>query len=284
MPLFKKKTPPEPPPPPLWPVPTHSPIQQYPLFLFVFAPPYSGSTALAGVLNSAPWSMVLNPNGEGQWLVPGLIEKTMRWEPGYEINWDSVKAVWGTKIRTVEQLVGRVDVVIEKSPPNMVRAAGLLATFPEHAIIVLNRNPYANCASVLYRNHQPEEKTADEREKFISMLSKRWLVYAGLLREILTDNDAMLLNYETFCRDTEAELARIVARVPQLQGMNTDAEVRVKDYVPQPIADQNARQIAQLTTQEKARISELLTAQEELVRFFGYSPDWKDPLAEGGAS
>lgn len=265
-----------------WPTPGHSPIQQYPRFLFVFTPPYSGSTALAGVLNSAPWSMVLNPNAEGHWLIPGLIDKH-RWEADMPVAWNSVKAVWGTKIRTVEQLVGRVDVVIEKSPPNMVRAEGLLETFPDHRIIVFNRNPYANCASVLYRNHEPAGKTDEQRQEIISRLAKRWLVYASHLRDICERHDALKLNYETFCEDTAASVAAIVERIPELAGMDNQAEVRVKDYKPQQISDQNVRQIAQLSDAEKECISLRLSGQEDLVRFFGYSPDWREPLAGGGA-
>ncbi len=46
-----------------------------PHFLFIITPPYSGSTAISGVLNSSHRTMILQKSGEGQWLVPGLCEK-----------------------------------------------------------------------------------------------------------------------------------------------------------------------------------------------------------------
>jgi hypothetical protein len=265
-------------------MPVYADIHSDPLYLFVFTPPYSGSTALAGVLNSAPWSMVLNPNGEGQWLLPGLINKALRWEADMEVNWDSVRAVWGQKVKQVEQLTGRVDLVIEKSPPNMVRADGLLKAYPDNAVLVFNRNPFANCASILYRNHKADELTDERRLHLLTVLARDWIRYAEHLKRIIDTRAPVVLSYEEFCRDTEKALEKVISRVPQLQGADPGWQVRVKDYEPQRISDHNARQIGRLSESEKARLSEVLSEQQELVADFGYDVDWRVPLAQGGAS
>ena len=64
--------------------------------------------------------MILQPRGEGQWLVSGLCEKD-RWNPEKEVNYLSVKATWLNVYQQVSRLTKNVDVVIEKSLPNMMR-------------------------------------------------------------------------------------------------------------------------------------------------------------------
>jgi len=52
--------------------------------------------------------------------------------------------------------------------------------------------------------------------------------------------------------------------------INFDACVRVKSYPPQPIVDQNNRQIALLSGDQIGTISQVLKSDPSLVGFFGY--------------
>jgi len=99
-------------------------------FLFIITPPYSGSTALAILLNGSPNSMILNPRGEGQWLIQSFCDDD-RWNPAKEVDWELVKRTWLERYRIINLHVSRVRVVIEKSPPNMVRINQLIKTFRE---------------------------------------------------------------------------------------------------------------------------------------------------------
>ena len=56
-------------------------------FVFVFTPPFSGSTALAKILNTSPKSMLLNSRGEGQWMIPGM-RKPNPWQSQGTCRWD----------------------------------------------------------------------------------------------------------------------------------------------------------------------------------------------------
>lgn len=60
-----------------WPIVKYNSNDE-PYFLFLLTPPYSGSTAMAQLINTSHKTMVLNKNGEGQWLIPGLSDKD-RW-------------------------------------------------------------------------------------------------------------------------------------------------------------------------------------------------------------
>ena len=266
-----------------WPRPDYSKLEHEPTFLFVFTPPYSGSTALVRILNSAHASMTLQHMGEGEWLVPGL-NNTGRWEPTKEIDWESVKAVWFNKVRSVEELTGRVDLVIEKSPPNLCRADLYLKHFPKHQIIVLNRNPYANCASNLYRSFKPQTKTEDERIGILKQLADNWITRATYARNIIQNHDTLAFTYEEFCQDVEATVAKMTTKMPLLQGISAELEVKVKDYPRQKISNQNSRQIGKLSEKEIKTIADLFKPHEELLNSFGYTSDEKQDVKQGGAS
>jgi hypothetical protein len=158
----------------LWPKPQASQISSDPRYLFIFTPPYSGSTALAKILNSTPGSMILNGRAEGQWLIPGLCTND-RWDPWKYIDWESVKLVWSSRVALVEEMVAPVELVIEKSPPNLVRSNALLECFPKHEVLVFNRNPYGYCSSILYRQHQPEAKTLAQRAEILELMAHEWV-------------------------------------------------------------------------------------------------------------
>ena len=60
-----------------WPKPNFV-AEDRPHVLFILAPPYTGSTAIATLLNSSTRTMLLHEQGEGQWLIPGLCAED-RW-------------------------------------------------------------------------------------------------------------------------------------------------------------------------------------------------------------
>ena len=54
------------------------------------------------------------------------------------------------------------------------------------------------------------------------------------------------------------------------ESINPAANVKVKDYNPQPISNQNERQISMLADEEIEHISESLKSNTELLEYFGY--------------
>ena len=265
-----------------WPNSENPKEQNLPFFLFILTLPYSGSTALAQVLNTAPGSMLLNENAEGQWLVPGMCAKD-RWNPNKTIQWDSVMGTWKQKIKEIEKHVGQINLVIEKSPPNIVRTDTLLSHFKDYALVVLNRNPYAYCSSVLYRTRNGEQLEEKERIDALKVVANKWMIRSRYARQQIKKYNPVTFSYEDFCAAPEAALARIQDIVPALSGITLDATVKVKDYPPQGIVNQNPRQISRLSDREKATIGEILSADEPLLNAFGYTSSWKARIEDGGA-
>ncbi len=251
-----------------WPCPNIGFVEE-PHFLFIMAPPFSGSTALAHVLATAHGAALLSTKGEGQWLVPGMCESD-RWQPAKQVNWRSVRAIWLQHIQDIRRRGSRVSLIIEKSPPNIVRADGLTRTFPNHSLLAFNRNPYANCASLLYRQYEPEGKHAGERSSIVSQLAGGWLVRSRHIKKAIDKYQMPRLSYEQFCSDPAACVATLVGDMPVLKTVDVAQEISVKDYPKQELRDFNAEQIAKLNQQEINAITETLANNAGLVNYFGY--------------
>jgi hypothetical protein len=246
------------------------PNSSQPQFLWIATPPYSGSTALVRILNTSPYAMLLQRNGEGQWLVPSLCEGD-RWDLEKPIDWDAVKQTWGKTIEQVNQLVGTIQVVLEKSPPNLVRLEALMQQFPNSVSFGFVRDPYANCASTLYRHHQPDQLAGNDRRRTLTALANQWIFRAEQLRDRITTLSLLHFTYEQFCADPGRYIAQVQGICPALRDVDVTATVDIKDYQPQPIIDQNPRQIARLLPQDLEIIAEVLVARTDLLNFFGYS-------------
>jgi sulfotransferase family protein len=253
---------------PQWPKPPYSPRIE-PHFLFIITLPYSGSTALAAVLNSSHRTTLLHERGEGQWLIPGLCTHD-RWNPHKEVDYQSVKAVWLNKFQHIQQLVQTVDVVIEKSPPNMVRIEKLIGLFERSTLLANNRDPYASCVSRLYRMQDVEGLNPEKRAETLAEFAGDWVVRSHMVRGLIKQRGIPLVTYEAFCDAPATTLARL--RLPDglVDSVNPDAVIQVKDYRLQKISNQNQRQIALLTPAQIEAISECLQQHEDLLDFFGY--------------
>jgi hypothetical protein len=253
---------------PDWPRPEYNNDIE-PHFIFIITPPYSGSTALCQLLNTSHRSMLLHPKGEGQWLVPGLHKA--RWRTDLDIDYESVRAVWLNTFQTVQASTKTVDVVIEKSPPNMIRMEALSSQFSSCSFIANNRDPYANCASILYRHHNADALDTDKRISILQKLAADWQFRSRLIRQLVEEKNIPVVTYETFCNDPTTAINALDIADDFKTSINPKAEVQVKDYQQQPVANQNERQISALTVQEIEAISSVMSEDDPLMEFFGYA-------------
>jgi hypothetical protein len=252
----------------IWPEPNYD-AEIEPHFLFIITPPFSGSTALSQILNTSHRTMLLHERGEGQWLIPGLCDK-QRWNPEKEVNYASVKAVWLNKYQSVYKLTKNIDVVIEKSPPSMIRIEALASQFKSVSFLANNRNPYANCASILYRNYQADEIGNKKRSEVLTQLTNGWMRRSSLIQKLIKKLEIPLLTYEEFCDDPSILTDRLDMPAGVIETINTDAKVKVKDYQPQIIINQNERQIANLSDEEIDLMGSILTKNLKLLCYYGY--------------
>jgi hypothetical protein len=256
------------------PASTHRPrppfaAQEQPHFLFIVTPPFSGSTAIAELLHSSAQIGFLQERAEAQWLVPGLCADA-RWDAGMPVDYASVQATWLARWQQLHTADPALRVVVEKSPPNMVRLEALAALFNEVSLLANNRDPYANCASILYRMHNGAQLSAAQREQQLRTLATHWLLRSARIRELVSRLDIPLLTYEQFCDAPASILGKLNLPPGVAETIDVQSQVRVKDYPMQGIANQNQRQIALLGDGEIAAISEVLAPQQELLDYFSY--------------
>lgn len=247
-----------------------------PHVLFILAPPYTGSTAIAALLNASPRTMLLHEQGEGQWLVPGLCAED-RWNPRMDVDYASVEAVWLRRYQDEKRSNPDVEVVIEKSPPNMMRIDALAELFPRSSFLAYNRDPVASCAS-LFHHHHAAKRHPDERRGALESIVQKWIDRSTRIRELIEARDIPLISYEAFCREP-AQLRGILP-LPSDVGATIDfsAEVSVKGAAPKPIENQNERRVADLTAEELEVMHRCLASSRSLLQFFGY-----DVSPAGGA-
>lgn len=253
---------------PSWPHPDYK-VDTEPHFLFILTPPYSGSTMLAHVLNSAQGTAFLTRNAEGQWLVRGL-STADRWERQKVIDFQSVRAVWLQRVQLIQDLVQHVDLIIEKSPPNLVRIDRLIEIFPNHSLLVYNRDPYAHCSSVLYREYPLQNQHKNKRSQIISSLAKDWMMRSNWLKKWIDKWQPMFFTYEAFCAEPATCVARLSETIPLLQTIDINKKIKIKDYQKQGIINMNDVQISRLSQEDMNIISNVLAEDPALLSFFGY--------------
>lgn len=241
-----------------------------PHFLFIITPPYSGSTALAKLLNTSNRTMLLHKKGEGQWLIPGLCSSD-RWEADKNVNYESIRAVWLHSYQKRKKSDECIDVVIEKSPPNMVRIERLAAMFGSVSFIANNRSPYASCASILYRRYNGSKIGEEERLKILGELVETWLKRSYRIKEIVEQFNIPLVTYEHFCDDPSSIKQALSTPEGVADSINPNANVKVKDYKAQKIMNMNERQISLLTGKERDYLTAILANHDEMMNYYKYT-------------
>lgn len=252
----------------VWPRIKYS-LDYEPKFLFILTLLHSGSTVLAKILNTSSSSMILHKRAEGQWLVPGMCEKD-RWNPDKYIDWESVKSVWLSTYQLFNVHVSTLNLVIEKSPPNLLRAESLYNEFSNCAFIAFNRNPYAQCSSSFHRKYQSEYVSKQKRREAFQKFAEKWLIMSKSLKQTIEKLNIVTFTYENFCKDTSSFVSKVIDICPEISDVNIHAQVKAKDYKKQGIVNQNDRQIDLLNSDDILAISSIICKDEEIVKFFGY--------------
>ena len=257
-----------------WPRPLYNPGDE-PYFIFILTPPYSGSTAMAKYLATSLNVGLLRKNGEGQILVPGIYRN---WESHGTLDLESIRATWLNQYQEInKQGEVKIEVVVEKSPPNMVRIEPILTAFEKASCIVSNRDPVAFCSSSYIRNyHDRATLSLEERQTVLNKIALSWVQRSAILINLLRNHDYPRISYEKFCEEPHS-LKDVVEKASGktiLACSNT--YLRIKDYPPSQISNRNEEQISRLTEFEINTILKTLEAHTEVVKFFGYCPKvWK---------
>jgi Sulfotransferase family len=234
--------------------------------IFLLNLPFSGSTAMAELLLTSPRTWSCWPNAEGQWVHKVRAEMRREpWNPEVDFDWSRIRRAW-LKHKPVDR-----SILIEKSPPNLLRVRSIMKTFPDSVYVLSNRNPYAWLSSVMYRAHRERIATADDRRAVIVRELARWLL--GSRRQIenleLVSGRSVITSYEAFCAYPQILLQSLNGYCGDLK-IDPRSQLRIKDYPEQSLVNMNHSQIARLTADDIALASEILARAQPVLDFFAY--------------
>jgi hypothetical protein len=235
-------------------------------YLFVLCPPYSGSTLLWKLLATS--NNVSSLPSEGQFL-PELknIMRDKPWDPDHPLPWPKIKAVWESYWDQSK------PILLEKSPPNIIRTADILENFHPAKFVIMVRNPYAHSEGLIRRNNWSIKRAAN----FSIMCLRTQLKNA---REL---DNSLVLTYESLVQDPAKASRELAAFMPDLQDINHAASFEVHSVdgtLDRPITDLNKKKIAAITPEALASLNEIFRDHRETIEAWGYrliNPEDKPP-------
>jgi len=221
--------------------------------LFILCPPSSGSTLLWRLLQTSP--KVSAFPAEGQTLVKDILFIPDRWDPDLKVPWDQVREKW----RAAWDL--SKPVLLEKSPPHLVRARQLEEYFPDSHFVIMIRNPYAFCEGV---------KRRWKSDWSYAAIARLWMTWAGCQVSNLQQlRHALFLSYEELTGDPQGQCRRLLCFLPELEQLHPEMNFRVFEK-NQKVEDLNSRQIARLAGEDIREINGVLKDPPGLMARFGY--------------
>jgi len=234
-------------------------------YLFVLCPPYSGSTLLWKLLSTS--RNVSSLPLEGQFL-PELRDmmRDKPWNPDRVLPWTEIKTVWESYWDMSK------PVLLEKSPPNLIRTRDILAHFHPVKFVVMVRNPYAQSEGLMRRNNFSVSRAAN----FSMMCLRTQLMNA---REL---DNTLVMTYEALVQDPAKACQQLAQFMPELADMDYDASFEVHSIdgtLNRPITDLNVKKIAAIPADTLAAMTEIFVQHRETFETWGY-----DLLDPGGSA
>ncbi|MEM9884533.1 MAG: sulfotransferase [Bacteroidota bacterium] len=234
-----------------------------PKYLFILSPPYSGSTLLQQILFSSKNVSANNPIGkhrEGQKLP--YVRKLMfpsidyRWDSRHKMPWEDIKIEWH-KYWDITK-----PILLEKSPPNTVRALDIENVFQPVYFICLMRNPYAICEGWLRRL----TKNIDDPIQII----QKCLFYQRKNLDQL--ENSIYLKYEDLVDKPNYSKKQIISFLPDLVDLDFDKKFTAHNSRNKKLSliNLNREKIDRLSIKDINRATYLLRPYESLVNSFGY--------------
>lgn len=234
-------------------------------YLFILSPPFSGSTLLVKLLLTASEVSVNNNNNnrEGQFM--DEVKDWMRkgsWNENKKMPWVEIKNVWEKHWNL------KKPILLEKSPPNILRANAIEKAFQPSYFICVNRNPYAFCEGKLRRDRRLGKNTPPEDA------AKFWIKCAKhQMQNVEKLENALFFSYEEFTENPVLIADKIQEFLPEISKLKTDRNFNVRNVLKQaqmPIQNLNEDKIKLLSESEKKDITNELMKYEELMSFFSY--------------
>lgn len=180
------------------------------------------------------------------------------WDPEYKIPWTIIKSAW----EEVWNL--KKPILLEKSPPNLMRAFEIQEAFSPSNFIVTIRDPYAFCEGYTRRQKTSYGESASS-----------WATWAGFQRRNIEELErSLFFTYESFTEHPEHISNKILQFIPQLERLEPNNDFQAQSiiaYEARKITNLNQIKISQLSVRDIKEINKILERHCDLLDFFGYT-------------
>ena len=231
-------------------------------YLFILSPPYCGSTLLNELIDTSPNVSVNNPFSTREGQVIPTVKRMMydhirRWDATFDFDWEFIKNEWD-KYWDITK-----PVLLEKSPPNLIRAGSINNTFENAYFVIFYRNPYAQCEGLIRRNESTPKAAARHALKCLEYQRKN---QESSLKSIS-------FSYEELASNPEKIKNRLQEFIPELNGIDSKKEFAAHNFKKKKmkIHNLNEEKIGKLSQIQLDEINEVFVSKVELLNYFNYS-------------
>jgi hypothetical protein len=236
----------------------HGPVENK--YLFILSPPFCGSTLLNELISTSTNVSTNNMlyTREGQRL-PGVMEVMYEnWDENAELDWAYIKRKWRLHWDVTK------PVLLEKSPPNIIRAKIFERHFAPAYFIVSNRDPYAFCESLM--RNSPQNRVPEVAARFAIRCLKHQKSNIEELGNVLS------ISYEELTNDPSIVKEKIVAFLPELAGIDTSRTFTAHNHLSMKmkITNLNDAKIKKLGRETLNRINSVFYEHADVLAHFNY--------------
>jgi hypothetical protein len=232
--------------------------------LFILCSHSSGSTALWRLLQTSPHVSALPQEGQFTGEVAALMRKAP-WNEKTELPWATIKAEWD-KVWDLGK-----PILLEKSPPHLLRAQAIEQAFVNASFIVMVRNPYAYCEGTRRRHRTG---LGYGRDASYAQIAEGWVRETQRQINNLQDLQRVMgFTYEELTNRPAKTAAKVLAFMPELETLDHQATFMIHSlsgWLERPLTNLNTRQIARLSAADVAEINSVLQYHPAVMAHFGY--------------
>ena len=224
-------------------------------YLFILCPPFSGSTLLWRLVATSPAVSTLP--SEGQFLPE--VENIMRknpWNADVLLPWEMIKEVW-EGYWDLER-----PILVEKSPPNLLRTGEIVKYFNPIYFLLMVRNPYAHCEGIIRRKWD-----AKEAAEFAVRCLRLQAENVKKLKNVLS------LTYEELVENPENLSKKIQSFIPQIGDLNYQESFSLHSIdgtIKRSIVNLNKKKIYNLSINDLKQINVVFKANADIIDYWGY--------------
>lgn len=226
------------------------------LYLFIMGHPRSGSTIMHRLLSSS--QNVSTLPDEGLKLITEInngIDFRNRWDPKFKMDFQKIKEEWHIYWDKNK------NILLEKSPPLILRSDELALVFNYVRFIWLIRNPYAYVASV--KSYFPLSSAY--------FIAKFWCVMAMYIMQGFQRHrdKSILIKYEDFTSNLENFNNLICSFMPGIGQLKVNAIYNIKNKKSK-ITNLNDEYVNKLHVSDIFLISQALIPNHKIMNYFKY--------------